>query len=74
MTEFEILNDVAGLLDSLKPEEQRQVMAALAERYGLRVSEKNTGSRSNYRPAPRRGKAKSVVDNYSQNMTLPFIP
>lgn len=53
-TEFEILQDVAGLLDTLRPEQQKQVMALLAERYGLKVTEKTTGGRSTYRPAPRR--------------------
>jgi hypothetical protein len=54
MTWLEILPDVVGLLDSLKADEQRQIMAALAERYGLKISEKSSGGRSNYRPMPRR--------------------
>ena len=54
MTWLEILPEVVGLLDSLKADEQRQIMAALAERYGLKVTEKSSGGRSYYRPAPRR--------------------
>jgi hypothetical protein len=54
MTWLEILPEVVGLLDSLKAEEQRQIMAALAERYGLKVSEKSSGGRGSYRPTPKR--------------------
>lgn len=58
MTWLEILPEVVGLLDSLKADEQRQIMAALAERYGLKITEKSSSGRSNYRPAPKR-KAKA---------------
>jgi hypothetical protein len=54
MTWLEILPEVVGLLDSLQPEEQRQIMAALAERYGLKVTEKTSGSASRFKPYPKR--------------------
>lgn len=37
--EFEIAAQVADLLDTLPKEQQRQVMAMLAARYGLTVKE-----------------------------------
>jgi hypothetical protein len=51
--EFEIAQEVAELLDTLTPEQQRQVMAMLITRYRLRPAEPLTSSRSPYRPAPR---------------------
>jgi hypothetical protein len=59
MTWLEILPEVVGLLDSLKAEEQRQVMAALAERYGLKMSEKATGSRRPFGRSYKRGQSKT---------------
>jgi len=40
--EFEIGQQVAELLDSLQPEQQIQIMALLATRYGLKLIPQNT--------------------------------
>lgn len=37
--EFEVAQEVAGLLDTLTPEQQRQVMALLATRFGMQLKE-----------------------------------
>lgn len=52
--EFEIAAEVAELLDTLKPEQQRQVMAMLASRYGLTIKDPPAVGKGSYRPAPRR--------------------
>jgi len=52
--EFEIMRDVAELMDTLKPDQQRQVMAMLAARYGLKIQEPTAASSSGYRPRPKR--------------------
>ena len=55
MTEFEVLQDVAGLLDQLNAEQQKQVMAMLATRYKLKLVDATpSGSGGSYRPGPRR--------------------
>lgn len=52
--EFEVAEQVSELLDTLKAEEQRQVMAMLAVRYGLKlIDPPRTGGKS-YRPSPKR--------------------
>lgn len=53
--EFQILEQVAELLDTLKPDQQRQVMAMLATRYGLTLKEPPApGAGTGYRPKPRK--------------------
>ena len=52
--EFEIAAHVAELLDTLSKEQQRQVMALLASRYGLTIKDPPTGAGKGYAPRPRR--------------------
>lgn len=52
--EFEVLSQVAELLDTLKPDQQRQVMAMLATRYGLTIKEPSSAAGKGYRPSPRK--------------------
>lgn len=52
--EFEVLSQVAELLDTLKPDQQRQVMAMLATRYGLTIKEPTQATGKGYRPSPRK--------------------
>lgn len=52
--EFEIAAEVADLLDTLTKEQQKQVMAMLATRYGLTIKEPATPARGSYRPSPKR--------------------
>jgi hypothetical protein len=40
--EFEILQSVAELLDTLPPDKQKQAMAMLAARYDMKIAEKPT--------------------------------
>lgn len=55
--EFEIAQEAAELLDSLPPEKQRQVMAMLATRYGMKLFEPSATKSGGY--APRPGKKRS---------------
>ena len=48
--QFEIQKEVSLLIDSLAPNERREVMAGLAERYGFRLSDKTTATGRNPRP------------------------
>ncbi len=57
--EFLIMQEAAELLDTLSEPQQKQAMSFLATRYGLKLIETTSGGRSNYRPAPRRGKVKA---------------
>lgn len=50
MDVFDTQREVAGLIDALKPDERRQIMAALAERYGFRLMDKQTAN--NKSPTP----------------------
>lgn len=52
--EFQIAEQVAELLDTLKPEQQRQVMAMLATRYGLTIKEPTPPGGRGYAARPRR--------------------
>lgn len=53
--EFEIASEVADLLDTLTKQQQNQVMAMLASRYGLKITEPSPVTRgSGYRPKPKR--------------------
>jgi hypothetical protein len=52
--EFEIAAQVAELLDTLSKDQQRQVMAMLASRYGLQLKEPAAGAGKGYYPRPRR--------------------
>lgn len=52
--EFQIAEQVAELLDTLKTEQQRQIMAMLATRYGLKLLEPTKPSVGSYRPSPKR--------------------
>jgi hypothetical protein len=55
MTEFEVLQDVAGLLDQLDANQQKQVMSMLATRYKLKLVDTTPSSGGgSYRPGPRR--------------------
>ena len=49
--QFEIQKEVSHLLDSLPPSEQRQVMAALAERLGFKLMDKSATGGRNFRPS-----------------------
>ena len=52
--EFQIAEQVAELLDTLKPEQQRQVMAMLATRYGLTIKEPAPTAGRGYTARPKR--------------------
>lgn len=52
-TVFQIMEDCAGLIDSLQPEEQAQAITALATRYKMRVMPVTTGG-SGPRPTYRK--------------------
>jgi len=52
--EFEIAAEVAELLDTLSKEQQRQVMAMLASRYGLTLKDPPAGAGKGYTARPRR--------------------
>lgn len=52
--EFQIAEQVAELLDTLKTDQQRQVMAMLAARYGLTIKEPTPTAGKGYRPSPRK--------------------
>jgi hypothetical protein len=54
--EFQIAAEVADLLDQLPPEKQKQVMAILASRYNLKLTDPPTTSGKGYRPSPKRGR------------------
>lgn len=57
--EFEIAGYVADLIDQLPPEKQRQVMALLAARYGMRLSDLPSVRASTYRPSTRYNRKRS---------------
>ena len=38
--QYEVLREVGALIDSLPPNERRQVMASLGERYSLKISDR----------------------------------
>lgn len=51
--EFDIARDVAELLDTLPIDQQRQIMAMLGTRYGLKLIEPTSGQGRGYsRPYP----------------------
>ncbi len=50
--EFEIMQTVAELLDTLPKEKQRQVIAFLASRYGLVLKDPPTGGSGGYHSRP----------------------
>lgn len=52
--EFEIAAQVAELLDTLSKDQQRQVMAMLASRYGLQLKEPSVGAGKGYAAKPKR--------------------
>lgn len=52
--EFDIAAQVAELLDTLSKEQQKQVMAMLATRYGLTIKEPGQTAGKGYRPSPRK--------------------
>ncbi len=52
--EFEIAAEVADLLDQLPPEKQKQVMAMLATRYGMKLTDPPASSGRGYRLSPKR--------------------
>lgn len=52
--EFDIAAQVAELLDTLSKEQQKQVMAMLATRYGLTIKEPSQSAGKGYRPSPRK--------------------
>jgi len=54
--EFQIAEQVAELLDTLRPDQQRQVMAMLATRYGLKINEPTQATGKRYSPTPRKNK------------------
>lgn len=54
LDQFEIQKEVSLLIDSLEPKARREVMAALAERNGMKLTDKTTRSGSGYRPSFKR--------------------
>jgi len=50
LDQFEIQKEVSLLIDSLLPAERREVMAALAERFGFKLTDKATGTSRGLRP------------------------
>lgn len=52
--EFEIAAQVAELLDTLSQEQQKQVMAMLASRYGLTIKDPPASTGRGYKPSPKR--------------------
>lgn len=52
--EFEIASEVAELLDTLTKEQQKQVMAMLAARYGLTVKVPPASTGRGYTARPKR--------------------
>lgn len=52
--EFEIASQVAELLDTLSKEQQRQVMAMLASRYGLTIKDPPASTARGYTVRPKR--------------------
>lgn len=52
--EFDIAAQVAELLDTLSKEQQKQVMAMLATRYGLTIKESTQATGKGYRPSLRK--------------------
>jgi len=59
-TEGELIDQINALLDAVEPAKRRQVLAAVAERNDLRVSEKVAVGRTYGRPAPRWGKTRTA--------------
>ena len=57
LDQFEIQKEVSLLMDSLPPSEQRQVMAALAERFGFKLADKAATASKGYRPSHGRKRA-----------------
>lgn len=55
--EFAAIEACAELLDQLEEHKQRQVMAMLAERYGLNLQPAVKPIRSAYRPNPKRARS-----------------
>lgn len=51
---FEVMRDMAAMMDGLEPNEQRQAVAALAERYKMNLGPQTTSGGGSYRPGPRR--------------------
>ncbi len=54
MDAFDTQCEVSLLIDALPITERRQVMAALAEHYGFKLTDKVTASGSGFRPYPKR--------------------
>jgi hypothetical protein len=50
----EVQREVEALIDSFANDEQRQIMASLAERYGFKITDKASTPRRGYRPGPAR--------------------
>jgi hypothetical protein len=51
--QYEVLREVALMIDSLEASERRQVMASLAERFGMKLVDKVSSSGS-FKPYPKR--------------------
>ena len=56
---YEVLRDVAAMMNGLDGSEQRQVMAALAEKFGMKLLDKGAGQSNPYRPGFRRKRSYS---------------
>jgi rare lipoprotein A (peptidoglycan hydrolase) len=54
LDQFEVQREITLMLDSFEEKVSREIMAGLAERYGLKLVAKTTGSGSSYRPSARR--------------------
>ena len=48
--QYEVLREVSTLIDNLPADERRQVMASLAERFGLKITEKTGTNNRGHRP------------------------
>lgn len=56
--QYEVLREAGTMIDNLPSDsERRQVMVSLAERYGLRVSDKRTTAPRGFAPGFRRKRA-----------------
>ncbi len=53
--QYEVLREAGTMIDNLTTDsERRQVMASLAERYGLSVADKKAATPRGHRPGPHR--------------------
>ena len=51
---YEVLRDVAAMMNGLEANEQRQVMAALAEKFNMKLMDRPANGGGSYRPGFKR--------------------